>query len=106
MTDSPNVYRWREKLREKEKNAKMTKDIRVEMFWSKGQPIARIIVELPMEPIDSSLSKTEGYRKISDEIVRLLVEYDEKRREHKEEDVPVNLSGAAEEAFQYRGVKL
>ena len=58
----------------------MSKNVRVEMFWSKkGLPMARIIVELPMEPTDPSLSKTEGYRKISDEIVKLLAEYDEKR---------------------------
>ena len=58
----------------------MTKNIRAEVFWSeKGLPMSRIIVELPMEPIDTSLSKAEGYRKISDEIVRLLAEYDEKR---------------------------
>ena len=73
MTDSPNVYRAMEKLREEENNA------RVEMFWKKGLPMARIIVELAMEPTDPALSKEEGYRKISDEIVRLLAEYDEKR---------------------------
>ena len=66
----------------------MSKNARVEMFWSeKGLPMARIIVELPMEPTDPSLSKTEGYRKISDEIVKLLAEYDEKRAMNKEEDV-------------------
>ena len=64
----------------------MTKNAKVEYVWTKGQPMARIIVELPMEPIDPSLSKEEGYRKISDEIVRLLAEYDEKRAKQRAEE--------------------
>ena len=59
----------------------MSENIKVEMFTNPKsfQPMARIIVELPMEITDPTLSKTEGYKKLSDEIVRLLAEYDEKR---------------------------
>ena len=59
----------------------MSENIKIEMFTDPQsfQPMARIITELPMEPTDPTLSKEEGYRKISDEIVRLLAEYDEKR---------------------------
>lgn len=67
----------------------MSKNARVEFFWSEKGPMSRIIVELPMEPTDPSLSKTEGYRKISDEIVKLLVEYDdeiEKRAKQREDE--------------------
>jgi len=59
----------------------MSKNIKVEMFTDPQsfQPMVRIITELPMEITAPTLSKTEGYRKISDEIVKLLAEYDEKR---------------------------
>lgn len=61
----------------------MTKNIKVEMITDPHpqsfQPMVRIIIELPMEITDPTLSKEEGYRKISDEIAKLLAEYDEKR---------------------------
>lgn len=59
----------------------MSKNIKVEMFTDPQsfRPMVRIITELPMEISDEALSKTEGYRKISDEIAKLLTEYDEKR---------------------------
>ena len=57
----------------------MSKNIKIERFSEPQsfQPMVRIITELPMEITDPSLSKTEGYRKISDEIAKLLAEYEE-----------------------------
>ena len=55
----------------------MSKNIKIERFThpQSFQPMSRIIIELPMEITDPSVDATAGYKKLGEEITRLLTEY-------------------------------